>query len=103
MKLKCRKSRKITSESLGKHIRPVALRAHRIDKISIKQKGIYILHNKTKNKYYVGQAHDLIKRVKSHFTGFGNGKIYHDYKNRDYFTIKLVSTNQLNELEKETI
>ena len=76
---------------------------NRIDKISIKRKGIYILHNKSKNKYYVGQAHDLIKRVKSHFTGFGNGKIYHDYKNKDYFTIKLVPSNQLNKLEKETI
>ena len=75
----------------------------RYDRIHIKRSGIYILHNKTKDKYYVGQAQDLIKRVKSHFTGFGNGKIYHDYKNNNYFTIKLIGTKQLNQLEKQTI
>jgi len=29
--------------------------------------GIYILYNRTKNKYYVGQAKELLKRVRDHF------------------------------------
>ena len=70
--------------------------------------GVYILYNKTKNMYYVGQAQKLFDRVNKHFTGKGNGDVYADYKYGDYFTIKMISLGKsgyysLNALEKDTI
>ena len=40
--------------------------------------GIYILHNVTKDKYYVGQSKTVLNRVNMHFTGKGNGDVYFD-------------------------
>ena len=77
--------------------------------LSIKQlAGIYILYNKTKNLYYVGQGKQLFSRVNSHFTGKGNGDVYADYKYGDVFTIKMIplegsGAKTLNELERKTI
>lgn len=55
--------------------------------------GVYILHNVTKDKYYIGQGRQVIDRVNDrvnmHFTGHGNGDVYADYKYGDIFTIKL--------------
>ena len=70
--------------------------------------GIYILHNETKNMYYIGQGKNVFVRVNAHFTGKGNGDVYADYKHGDYFTIKMISLknsgfNSLNELEKSAI
>ena len=70
--------------------------------------GVYILYNKTKNMYYIGQAKQILNRVNSHFTGKGNGDVYADYKYGDEFTIKMISLENsgyktLNELEKNTI
>ena len=70
--------------------------------------GVYILYNKTKNMYYVGQAQYVFDRVNAHFTGKGNGDVYADYKYGDEFTIKMISLeksgyNSLNELERHTI
>ncbi|MGL5630459.1 MAG: GIY-YIG nuclease family protein [Mycoplasmoidaceae bacterium] len=70
--------------------------------------GIYILFNKSKNMYYVGQSINIFKRVNQHFTGKGNGDVYADYKYGDIFTIKLLNLensnfNSLNELENKTI
>ena len=70
--------------------------------------GVYILYNKTKNMYYVGQGKQLFSRVNSHFTGKGNGDVYADYKYGDVFTIKLLPLDgsgcaTLNELERKTI
>lgn len=67
--------------------------------------GVYILYNKTKNKYYVGQGRRILNRVNSHFTGKGNGDVYADYKYGDEFTIKMISLENsgcesLNELER---
>ena len=52
--------------------------------------GVYILHNETKNMYYVGQATKIFDRVNNHFTGRGNGDVYADYKYKNIFTIKLL-------------
>jgi len=52
--------------------------------------GVYILHNETKNMYYVGQATKIFDRVNNHFTGKGNGNVYADYKYKNIFTIKLL-------------
>lgn len=52
--------------------------------------GVYIIYNKTKNLYYVGQAKKLFSRIYQHFTGHGNGDVYADYKYGDEFVIKIV-------------
>ncbi|PRT15110.1 GIY-YIG nuclease family protein [Bacillus wiedmannii] len=70
--------------------------------------GVYILHNKSKDLYYVGQGKQVLNRVNNHFTGKGNGDIYADYKYGDYWTIKMIALeksgfNTLNELERYAI
>lgn len=70
--------------------------------------GIYVLHNTTKNKYYVGQGKKVIDRVNQHFRGKGNGDIYVDYRNGDRWTIQIIDLksspyNNLNELERNAI
>lgn len=70
--------------------------------------GVYILFNKTKNLYYIGQGKQILNRVNAHFTGHGNGDVYADYKYGDTFTIKMISLensgcSSLNELERKTI
>ena len=70
--------------------------------------GIYIIHNLTKDKYYVGQGVKLFRRANNHFTGHGNGDVYADYKYGDDFTIKLIPLagsgfRSLNELERQAI
>lgn len=70
--------------------------------------GVYILHNKSKDLYYVGQGKQVLNRVNNHFTGKGNGDVYADYKYGDYWTIKMIALeksgfNTLNELERYAI
>lgn len=70
--------------------------------------GVYILYNKTKNIYYVGQGKQILNRVNAHFTGKGNGDVYADYKYGDEFTIKMIELEKsgfatLNALERHTI
>jgi|SRR5690625_2674741 len=70
--------------------------------------GVYILHNKSKDTFYVGQGKKVLNRINSHFTGSGNGDVYADYKYGDYWTIKTISLedsnfDSLNELERYTI
>lgn len=70
--------------------------------------GIYILYNETKDMYYVGQAKDVVGRVKQHFSGHGNGDVYADYKYGDIFRIRTVKLEgsgfqSLNALERKAI
>ena len=70
--------------------------------------GVYILLNKTKNLYYVGQGKRVMSRVKQHFTGHGNGDVYADWKYGDEFSIRIIKLEgsgftTLNALEKDTI
>lgn len=70
--------------------------------------GVYVLYNKTKNMYYVGQGKKILDRVNAHFTGHGNGDVYVDYRNGDEFEISMIALansgyNSLNELERLTI
>lgn len=70
--------------------------------------GVYILYNKTKDMYYVGQGKQVLNRVNNHFTGKGNGDVYADYKYGDIFSIKMIALEKsgcmtLNELERKTI
>ena len=52
--------------------------------------GVYIIHNESKDMYYIGQAKRLFFRINQHFTGHGNGDVYADYKYGDDFAIKIV-------------
>lgn len=70
--------------------------------------GIYVIHNKTKDKYYVGQSVRVVGRVRQHLMGRGNGDVYADYKYGDKFEINLVSLREsgydsLDALERDTI
>lgn len=71
--------------------------------------GVYILYNKNRKMYYVGQATRLFFRVNQHFTGHGNGDVYGDYKRgKDKFIIKLIPLvnsgyYDLDKLEKDMI
>lgn len=71
--------------------------------------GMYVIWNKTKNKYYVGQAYNMYKRISSgHFDINGNCKnilFYDDYNNGDEFWVSFIGCNrsELNKMEKETI
>ena len=70
--------------------------------------GVYVLHNKTKDMYYVGQSIKVVDRVGQHFTGHGNGDVYADFKYGDEFEISTVALadsgyDSLNDLERETI
>src|SRR5690554_1421574 len=53
--------------------------------------GVYILYNKTKNKYYVGKSKNIVSRVKNHIEGRGNAHLFADLKYGDEFMISLVS------------
>ena len=68
-------------------------------------KGVYILHNRSKHKYYVGQAHKLLSRVNGHLTGKGNGNVYADFAYGDRFYVKFhrfrgKAFKTLNEMER---
>lgn len=70
--------------------------------------GVYIIHNESKDMYYVGQAKRLFFRINQHFTGHGNGDLYADYKYGDDFAIKIIPLadsgyQDLDLLEKDLI
>lgn len=69
------------------------------------QCGVYVLHNKTKNMYYIGQSVRVLSRVNQHFTGKGNGDVYADYKYGSSFEITVISCKQeeLNKVERHYI
>ncbi len=86
----------------------------RQDKVSKKYilkndfQGVYVLFNKKKKIYYVGQSVNVLKRVNNHFTGKGNGDVYADFKYGDNFTIQTIPLensgfSNLNDLEKQAI
>lgn len=71
--------------------------------------GIYILRNKSLNKYYVGQSLSVMRRMRSHFLGSGNKDVYRDYVGKDNIwettSISLSDSGfrSLNELERHYI
>lgn len=70
--------------------------------------GVYVIYNRSRNKYYVGQATKIFSRVNNHFTGKGNGDVYADYKYKNKFMIQLFPLknsgfSSLNELERHAI
>ena len=70
--------------------------------------GVYIIYNKSKDMYYIGQATRVLDRLNQHFTGHGNGDVYADFKYGDNFSIRTIALKNsncksLNELERKTI
>ena len=54
--------------------------------------GIYVLYNATKDKYYVGQAKQLYKRVRDHFLVEDIAK---DFLRGDIINVKFLTANEL--------
>jgi len=54
--------------------------------------GIYVLYNESKNKYYVGQAKQLFKRIREHFAV---EDIARDYLAGDRIHVKVLTANEI--------
>lgn len=54
--------------------------------------GIYVLYNETKNKYYVGQAKQIYKRIRDHFQV---EDIARDFLNGDEIKARFLTANEL--------
>lgn len=70
--------------------------------------GIFIVHNATKDLYYVGQSAKAIDRAAIQFLGRGNCDVYADYKYGDSFNVRIVPLSgsgyeNLNELKRAAI
>lgn len=70
--------------------------------------GIFIVHNATKDLYYVGQSAKAIDRAAIQFLGRGNSDVYADYKYGDSFSVRIVPLSEsgyesLNELKRAAI
>lgn len=67
--------------------------------------GIFIVHNATKDLYYVGQSAKAIDRAAIQFLGRGNCDVYADYKYGDSYNVRIVPLSEsgyesLNELKR---
>lgn len=74
--------------------------------------GIYVIHNITQQKYYVGQAKKVMNRLYNHFSGKGGNEgshnLYYDYQIGEKFEVWTVRLNDsefdsLDKLERKTI
>lgn len=70
--------------------------------------GVFIVHNATKNLYYVGQSAKAIDRAAIQFLGRGNCDVYADYKYGDSFNVRIIPLSgsgyeSLNELKRTAI
>ena len=67
--------------------------------------GVYVIKNNEKEKYYVGQSKDILKRIKQHFNGTTpkNMKFAEDYfssENKDtLFSVKIIPLRTKDELD----
>lgn len=52
--------------------------------------GIFIVHNATKDLYYLGQSAKAIDRAAIQFLGRGNCDVYADYKYGDSFNVRII-------------
>lgn len=70
--------------------------------------GIFIVHNATKDLYYVGQSEKAIDRAAIQFLGRGNCDVNADYKYGDSFKVRIIPLSgsgyeSLNELKRAAI
>lgn len=52
--------------------------------------GVYILYNKSKNKYYIGKASKVFRKIERHFAGYENEDIYSEWKQQNEFFVNIV-------------
>lgn len=69
--------------------RPLASVLNSADKGGV---GIYIIYNQTKNKYYIGQAKQIFKRIRDHFAV---EQIAIDQLAGDVMQVKFLTANEL--------
>ena len=70
--------------------------------------GCYVIHNREKDKYYVGQSKDVLKRLKQHFKGtvphniiFAEDYYSSTFENKeDLFEVKIIPCKTKDELDK---
>ncbi|MBQ8394504.1 MAG: GIY-YIG nuclease family protein [Clostridia bacterium] len=70
--------------------------------------GVYVIHNRENNKYYVGQSKDIYKRLKQHFVGtvpknviFAKDYYFSKSENKsDLFEVKIIPCGTKDELDK---
>ncbi len=70
--------------------------------------GCYIIHNIEKDRYYVGQSKDIMRRIKQHFKGTMPNNIifaedYYNSQNSDksnIFEIRIIQLETKDELDK---
>ena len=71
--------------------------------------GVYILHNETQDRYYVGQSVKVFNRIIQHFNGKnGNMDVLMDYLRGDHWNIQIIRLrdtiyDNLDDLERYTI
>lgn len=71
--------------------------------------GVYILHNETQDRYYVGQSVKVFNRLTQHFSGKnGNMDVLMDYLRGDHWNIHIIrlrdtTYDNLDDLERNTI
>lgn len=70
--------------------------------------GCYIIHNLSKNIYYVGQSINVLQRVNNHLSGRGNISVYIDYNSGDKFDVSVIPLKEskfatLNSFERNLI
>lgn len=70
--------------------------------------GCYIIHNREKDKYYVGQSKDVMKRIRQHFRGtapnniaFAEDYYSSEFPNKeDLFELKIIPCETKDELDE---
>lgn len=71
--------------------------------------GVYILHNETQDRYYVGQSVKVFNRLTQHFDGKnGNTNVFMDYLRGDHWNIQIIrlrdtTYDNLDDLERNAI
>lgn len=56
--------------------------------------GVYLITNKTKRMHYVGKSIHVRDRVFAHFSGRGNGDVYHHLMSGDQLTVRFYPHNK---------
>jgi len=82
---------KLKSQLDAKEWKPLAAILNSADKGGV---GIYIIHNKTRDKYYVGQAKQIHARIKKHFDV---PDLARDFLTGDQMQVKFLTANELDE------
>lgn len=70
--------------------------------------GICILHNQSKNMYYIKKSVHVNKQIIQQFMGKGNPSVYDDYKHGDEFTVRALNIKNcsyfnLSDLERDMV